>query len=84
MVNAITPMRLISCMWYSSARIFFGRGAVMAKALGATPEEEQKLGLHKLATVRFLGCNLIIRLNDYDITANKRPSRPILHRFTTG
>lgn len=36
----------------SSARIFFGRGAVMAKALGSTPEEEHRLGLSKLATVR--------------------------------
>lgn len=36
----------------SSARIFFGRGAVMAKALGSTPEEEHRLGLFKLATVR--------------------------------
>ena len=35
----------------SSARIFFGRGAVMAKALGTTPEEEHRLGLSKLATV---------------------------------
>ena len=33
----------------SSARIFFGRGAVMAKALGTTPEEEHRPGLHKLA-----------------------------------
>jgi hypothetical protein len=36
----------------SSARVFFGRGAVMAKALGTTPEEEHRLGLSKLATVR--------------------------------
>ncbi len=36
----------------STARIFFGRGAVMAKALGTTPEEEHKMGLHKLAKVR--------------------------------
>jgi mRNA turnover protein 4 len=36
----------------STARIFFGRSAVMAKALGATPEEEHKLGIHKLAKVR--------------------------------
>lgn len=34
---------------FSTARIFFGRGAVMAKALGATPAEEHRLGLHKLA-----------------------------------
>jgi hypothetical protein len=36
----------------SSARIFFGRGAVMAKALGTTVEEEHRLGLSKIATVR--------------------------------
>ena len=36
----------------SSARIFFGRGAVMAKALGTTPEAEHKMGLHKIAQVR--------------------------------
>ncbi|THH14140.1 hypothetical protein EW146_g6161 [Bondarzewia mesenterica] len=33
----------------SSARIFFGRGAVMAKALGKTPEEEHRPGLAKLS-----------------------------------
>lgn len=29
--------------------MFFGRGAVMAKALGTTLEEEHRVGLHKLA-----------------------------------
>jgi mRNA turnover protein 4 len=38
----------------STARIFFGRGAVMAKALGTTPEEEHRPGLHVLAKVRLL------------------------------
>lgn len=38
----------------STARIFFGRGAVMAKALGTTPAEEHRPGLHKLAKVRQL------------------------------
>ncbi|KAF7320077.1 Ribosome assembly factor mrt4 [Mycena kentingensis (nom. inval.)] len=33
----------------STARIFFGRSAVMAKALGTTPEEECRMGIHKLA-----------------------------------
>jgi len=37
---------------YSSARIFFGKGAVMAKALGTTPEEEHRAGLSNLAKVR--------------------------------
>jgi len=52
----------------SSARIFFGRGAVMAKALGTTPEEEHKLGLSKLATVRsdlhFCATTLISKLQN--------------------
>lgn len=42
----------------SSARMFFGRGAVMAKALGTTVEEEHRLGLSKLATVRSHPCTL--------------------------
>jgi len=46
-------LHILTCTYQpSSARIFFGRGAVMAKALGTTPEEEHKLGLSKLATVR--------------------------------
>jgi hypothetical protein len=36
---------------HSSARIFFARCSVMAKALGSTTEEEQKPGLHKIAQV---------------------------------
>lgn len=43
---------LYSQNFHSSARIFFGRGTVMAKALGTTPEEEHRLGASKLATVR--------------------------------
>jgi hypothetical protein len=31
----------------SSARIIFDRGAVMAKALDTTVEEEHRMGLHK-------------------------------------
>ncbi|GJE88817.1 mRNA turnover protein 4 [Phanerochaete sordida] len=42
-------LKIVRKLWKDSARIFFGRGAVMAKALGATPEEEHKLGLHKIA-----------------------------------
>ncbi|KAF5372284.1 hypothetical protein D9757_009636 [Collybiopsis confluens] len=34
---------------YSSARIFFSRSALLAKALGATPEEEHRKGIHVLA-----------------------------------
>jgi hypothetical protein len=36
---------------HSSARLFFGRGALMAKALGTTPEEEHRPGLASLARV---------------------------------
>ncbi|CAL1712713.1 unnamed protein product [Somion occarium] len=42
-------LKTVRNLWKDSARIFFGRGAVMAKALGATPEEEHKPGLHKIA-----------------------------------
>ncbi|KAF8817028.1 hypothetical protein BYT27DRAFT_7075413, partial [Phlegmacium glaucopus] len=43
-------LKTVRNLWKDSARIFFGRGAVMAKALGTTPEEEHRLGLSKLAT----------------------------------
>ena len=36
---------------HSTARLFFGRGALMAKALGTTPEEEHRPGLAPLARV---------------------------------
>jgi len=42
-------LKTVRKLWKDSARLFFGRGAVMAKALGTTPEEEHKEGLHKLA-----------------------------------
>jgi hypothetical protein len=42
---------LILCSMYSSARLYFGRGALMAKALGTTPEEEHRPGLAPLARV---------------------------------
>lgn len=42
-------LKTVRKLWKDSARMFFGRGAVMAKALGMTPEEEHRLGLHKLA-----------------------------------
>ncbi|KAJ7485988.1 ribosomal protein L10-domain-containing protein [Mycena galericulata] len=44
-----THLKTVRKLWKDSARIFFGRSAVMAKALGATPEEEHRLGIHKLA-----------------------------------
>jgi len=42
-------LKTVRKLWKDSARIFFGRGAVMAKALGVTPEEEHRGGIHKLA-----------------------------------
>lgn len=42
-------LKTIRKLWKDTARMFFGRGAVMAKALGTTPEEEHRMGLHKLA-----------------------------------
>ncbi|KAJ3523691.1 hypothetical protein NM688_g8685 [Phlebia brevispora] len=42
-------LKVVRKLWKDSARMFFGRGAVMAKALGTSPEEEYKLGLHRLA-----------------------------------
>ena len=37
--------------WRGSGRFFFGKGKVMAKALGETPETEYQDGLYKLAQV---------------------------------
>ncbi|TFK40525.1 ribosomal protein L10-domain-containing protein [Crucibulum laeve] len=42
-------LKTVRKLWKDSARIFFGRGAVMAKALGTTPEEEHRDGIYKLA-----------------------------------
>ncbi|THH06882.1 hypothetical protein EW145_g3772 [Phellinidium pouzarii] len=44
-----THLKTVRNLWKDSARLFFGRCAVMAKALGSTPEEEHKPGLHKIA-----------------------------------
>ncbi|KAF8349367.1 ribosomal protein L10-domain-containing protein [Amanita rubescens] len=44
-----THLKTVRKLWKDSARIIFGRGAVMAKALGTSPEEEHKLGIHQLA-----------------------------------
>ncbi|KAJ7695679.1 ribosomal protein L10-domain-containing protein [Mycena rosella] len=44
-----THLKTVRKLWKDTARIFFGRSAVMAKALGVTPEEEHRLGIHKLA-----------------------------------
>ncbi|KZT09389.1 mRNA turnover protein 4-like protein [Laetiporus sulphureus 93-53] len=42
-------LKTVRKLWKDSARMFFGRGAVMAKAIGTTPEEEYRMGLHRLA-----------------------------------
>ncbi|KAI0041992.1 hypothetical protein FA95DRAFT_1682858 [Auriscalpium vulgare] len=43
-------LKTVRRLWKDSARLFFGRAAVMAKALGTTPEEEYRPGLSKLAS----------------------------------
>ncbi|KAI0304473.1 ribosomal protein L10-domain-containing protein [Multifurca ochricompacta] len=43
-------LKTVRRLWKDSARLFFGRGALMAKALGTTPEEEHRPGLAPLAT----------------------------------
>ncbi|TFK24998.1 hypothetical protein FA15DRAFT_669053 [Coprinopsis marcescibilis] len=44
-----THLKTVRNLWKDSARIFFGRGAVMAKALGTTEAEEHAKGIHQLA-----------------------------------
>jgi len=44
-----THLKTVRNLWKDTARIFLGRSAVMAKALGSTIEEEHREGLHKLA-----------------------------------
>ncbi|KAF9649404.1 hypothetical protein BDM02DRAFT_1843202 [Thelephora ganbajun] len=42
-------LKTIRKLWKDSGRTFFGRGAVMAKGLGNTIEEEHLPGLHRLS-----------------------------------
>jgi len=42
-------LKTIRKLWKDSGRMFFGRGAVMAKGLGNTTEEEHLPGLHLLS-----------------------------------
>ncbi|KAG7088323.1 hypothetical protein E1B28_012332 [Marasmius oreades] len=42
-------LQTVRKLWKGTARIFFSRSALMAKALGTTPEEEHRMGIHKLA-----------------------------------
>ena len=37
--------------WKGKGRFFYGRGRVMAKALGTTEEEEVETGLHQISQV---------------------------------
>ncbi|EIN12413.1 hypothetical protein PUNSTDRAFT_97129 [Punctularia strigosozonata HHB-11173 SS5] len=43
-------LKTVRKLWKDTGRLFFGRGAVMAIALGTTPESEHKTGLHHLAS----------------------------------
>ncbi|KAJ4482022.1 ribosomal protein L10-domain-containing protein [Lentinula aciculospora] len=42
-------LKTVRNLWKGSARIFFSRSALLARALGTTPEEEYRMGIHKLA-----------------------------------
>ncbi|KDQ62498.1 hypothetical protein JAAARDRAFT_66206 [Jaapia argillacea MUCL 33604] len=42
-------LKTVRKLWKDTARMFFGRGSVMAKALGTTEAEEHRLGLHNLS-----------------------------------
>ena len=44
-------LKEVRSQWRGSGRFFFGKGKVMAKALGETPETEYQQGLHQLAQV---------------------------------
>lgn len=84
MIDDIDCWRKIN---FSTARIFLGRSAVMAKALGSTIEEEHREGLHKLAKACFvynLKFTLVCWLSSK--LANKRPSWLIFywHRAAGG
>lgn len=46
--------------------MFFGRGAVMAKALGTASEEEYRMGLHKLSQVSKYSSIVLLRLTSRD------------------
>lgn len=66
----------------SSARIFFGRSAVMAKALGTTPEEEHRMGIHKLAKVR-ASFSKLQKASLTILEANTRPDRRVIYGHRT-
>jgi hypothetical protein len=69
---------------YSSARLYFGRGALMAKALGTTPEEEHRPGLAPLARVSDNSMiNHTIETNFMSRSANKRTGWTVIHGYRT-
>ena len=69
---------------YSSARLYFGRGALMAKALGTTPEEEYRPGLAPLARVSDISLiNHTIEAHFMSRSANKRAGRTVIHGYRT-
>jgi mRNA turnover protein 4 len=45
-------LKQVRSQWRGTGRFFFGKGKVMAKALGLTEETEYQDGLHSLAKVR--------------------------------
>lgn len=47
-------LKQVRAQWRGSGRFYFGKGKVMAKALGETPETEHQEGLHQLASVSHL------------------------------
>jgi hypothetical protein len=76
--------RLILCSIHSSARLFFGRGALMAKALGTTPEEEYRPGLAPLARVSDNSItNHTIEAHNMSCSANKRTGWTVIHGYRT-
>jgi hypothetical protein len=76
-----STLLLVLILVRSTARMFFGRGAVMAKALGTTPEEEHRTGLHHLAKVRVTPYVCLNHISRSTPIADRRPSRPFLHRL---
>ena len=70
---------LILTLPKSSARIFFGRGAVMGKALGTSLETEHLPGLHHISQVRFALLTLLLPLTLLRALEFKRSSWPPLY-----
>ncbi|KAJ2931965.1 hypothetical protein H1R20_g5113, partial [Candolleomyces eurysporus] len=79
-----THLKTVRKLWKDSARIFFGRGAVMAKGIGTTPEEEHKPGLHKLAQeFRRLSANYNTKGPQKNEVPNTLPGIDVANTFRT-